>query len=369
MKTVFPQRARLLFLATATATAVALLLAALAAPAGAQDRSADLDAAERALEELRYEQALPLLDRAWQSGQNGPKALARLFRLQGEVAATLGDEAGARRAFARWLSLVPDARLPEGTSPKIVASFDAARAQLGAARLHVDVQVTADGAAVAMIVATDPLALVAGARASYRGEGGVQGTVSGKGGARVNLPLPTAGLYEVVVAAVDSYGNHLVEQSITVGEGDPPPSDDDPVAAPRAPPRPDDSGVEAARPRPPREARTPSRPFYANAWFWGALGAGAGVAGAYFGVQARQAQHELYALNASSEQHPFAEARAIEDRLRSDALAADVSFAVAGACVVVAVVLWLRPAPRRPGVSARVGAGPGSAQVTLGWQW
>src|SRR5438045_1715299 len=70
------------------------------APAQARhtsDRSVDLDAAQRALENLRYEEARPLLERAWRSGQNGPQALATLFRLQGEVFATLGDEAAARR--------------------------------------------------------------------------------------------------------------------------------------------------------------------------------------------------------------------------------------------------------------------------------
>jgi hypothetical protein len=318
----------------------------------ANDRSVDLDAAERALESLRYEEARPLLERAWRSGQNGPVALALLFRLQGEVAATLGDEAAARRAFARWLALAPGAQLDEGTSPKLAAVLEAARAQLGGAALAIDVEVAENGAAVALVVVSDPLDMIAGARASYRDESGVQGVVEGKGDHRVELPLPVAGHFRVVVAAVDSYGNRLVDHEITVVPA--------PASAKPSPPPPPPTIVATPAP--------PLRPLVASPWLWAGLGSASLIVGGVFAWRAGDAQHELDTLDAESGQHSFGEARAVEDRLVTSAVTADLAFAAAGACAIAAIVLALEP---RPGTASHLGIGPTAhgGRVALEWHF
>jgi hypothetical protein len=89
----------------------------------------------------------------------------------------------------------------------------------------------------------------------------------------------------------------------------------------------------------------------------------AAVGGA-FGLAASSAQHVADALDATSSQHEYLEARDVEDRLRTRSTVADVAFVAAGACAVVAVVLWLRPAPRG---EARVKARGSS--LALEWAW
>ncbi len=333
-----------------------------------RDRSVDLDAAQRALDNLRYEEARPLLERAWHSGQNGPQALALLFRLQGEVAATLGDEPAARRAYARWLALEPSARLDEGTSPKLATAFEAARRQLEGAALRVDVAVARDGAAVVLVVVSDPLAMIAGARASYRSQAGVQGVVEGKGDLRIELPLPTAGDFRVVVAAVDGFGNRLIDHEIVVDAPQPAKPGRTAPAASRSVPVPTPVPPPAPVPAPPPR-RAPAPPIYASPWLWSSVSAGFVIAGGVFAWRASDAQSQLDDLNANSAQHSFAEARLVEDRLGTNAMAANLGFAAAGACAVVALVLALE-SPHSP-ASAHLSLRPalGGGRVTFEWSF
>jgi hypothetical protein len=353
------------------AIAFALVLADLvigAAPAAARptgDRSVDLDAAQRALGHLRYEEARPLLDRAWRSGQNGPQALAALFELQGKVAATLGDEAAARRAFARWLAIDPSAQLEDGVSPKLAASFEAARHDLDGAALRIDVEVAPSSAAVALVVTSDPLAMIAGARASYRDEDILHGVVEGKGGKRVELPLPAAGHLRVVVAAVDSFGNRLVEREIVVAPArEHPALPPAPMALPPPAPRAVASPLAPAPPPPP-----PSRSILASPWLWSGLGAGFALAGGAFAWRMNDAQHDLDRLNATSASHSFTEAREVEGRLTSSSTGAYVGFSAAGACAVVAVILALGSSDGEAPRHVAIGPAPGGARVALAWSF
>jgi hypothetical protein len=338
--------------------ALALLLATTPAWARrASDHSSELDAAQRALGDLRYEEARALLERAWHSGDNGPGALALLFRLQGEVAATLGDAPGARRAFARWLAIEPAAHLDEGASPKFVAPFDAARTQLGGSWLRVDVEVAPDGSAVTLVVIADPLAMVVGARVSYTGEGGLQSVVEGKGGPRIGLPLPTADHLRVVVAALDGFGNRVIEREVLVAPEKPrPPAR--PVLTP--------SDEPAA---PPSAPSAPARPLLARPWLWTGVAAGLALVGGVFVWRVADAEDELAALNADSAGHSFAEARALDDRRHTSATLAYASFGAAGASLVLALVLAAAGAGPEPASHLGFAPAPGGGRVSFEWSF
>jgi hypothetical protein len=328
---------------------ILLALVADVAVARAQDPAADLRAAEKAFEGLRYEDAVRLCERAYRAGGLAPAELGRLFRLQGEVAATLGREEQARDAFARWLAVVPGATLAAGTSPKLSAPFEQARGQLGGRQLAATWRAGDDGASLLVTVEDDPLSMAAATRATYRDAEGVRGTVEarGPGGVELRLPLPTRGRFQVVVAVLDERGHRLLELGVTepifVGEA---------MSAP----------VVIEKPR--ADAAGPS--FWTNPWTWtgGALLIG-GVAGG-FAWRAGEAQDELDQLNENSAEHDFSEALSVEDRLRRDALIANVGFGAAGACAIAALVLWLRPTP---GTAVTPLAGRGNLGAVWTWQY
>jgi hypothetical protein len=325
---------------------IAIAIAGL--PRAAAARPVDLAAAVRAVDELRYEDAATLLERALHAGDNGPDDLALLFRLQGEVAATLGDTEGARAAFERLLAIRPAARLPDGTSPKIVALFDEARADQVGRELRVGYHAE-EGRDPSLVVevASDPLGLVDGARATFRGSDGVVGVIERRGGPRIQLPLPAAGRYEVTVAAIDRHGNRLLEitgaaDAKTDAAIDAAPGDDEPFPLPDPHPAVDSSPPVEPRPLPedpPRVDRPSGTPWYAHWATYGTLALVAGGAGTYFALRTVSLQDDLDALNADSENHSFQEAHQVENDLRAHALFTNVSFGAAGAFAIVSLVL------------------------------
>jgi hypothetical protein len=82
-----------------------------------------------------------------------PAQVAELHFYAGRLAAGLDHADVARDHFARALALEPDLALPPGTSPKLTAPFDAARAASVPLRLHATAQ--------RVVVEADPLGLVA----------------------------------------------------------------------------------------------------------------------------------------------------------------------------------------------------------------
>jgi hypothetical protein len=104
--------------------------------------------------------------------------------------------------------------------------------------------------------------------------------------------------------------------------------------------------------------------------------AGAGVAaagaGVVLGLSARRLSDDAFALCPDPNQ-PCADAAVAQDRLdraHSRARLANISYGVAGAAMVGAVVLWLTGGhddAERPVVSATAGAG--SARVDIGWRF
>src|SRR5215471_17348726 len=75
--------------------------------------------ARTAMDELRFDKALELLDSAERSGANGPKEMTEIQRLRGQALGSMGRADEATTAFRRWLALEPGGQLPEGSSPKI----------------------------------------------------------------------------------------------------------------------------------------------------------------------------------------------------------------------------------------------------------
>lgn len=314
------------------AAAVALVMVAAVAPARADEQgNAHLTQARESLAALEYEAAFHALEKALLSGQNDPATLAITHQLLGEVHGALGQAAEAERHFRRLLAMKPDATLAEGTSPKIRAPFAAAQ-EYARARGGLSARCTVDQASASVIVHvdSDPVSMVAGARALFRGANGAERAIEARGTGPMTLALPATGRLELVCAVLDEHGNHLIEAG----------SWDDPLvltASARAP-LVSASGNAAGTQGPPR-----SRSVLARWYLWGTLSVAAAGAGLYFGLEARADQDALDSLNRNSTSHSFSEAEEIESRGQRNALLANIGFGAAGVfAVVTAVTLGLQ---------------------------
>jgi len=79
-------------------------------------------------QQLEYEQALVLADRTIAAGISTRDQLADLHLIAGRLAAGLDHPDIAQQHFAKLLALRPDTTLVVGTSPKLLAPFEAAKA-------------------------------------------------------------------------------------------------------------------------------------------------------------------------------------------------------------------------------------------------
>lgn len=115
---------------------------------------AELAEAYRLEASLEYDGALAILTRIIDRGtETDPERLAELHFYAGRLAAGLDRADEAREHFAIALSLNTTLTLPPGTSPKLLAPFEDARATMVKLRAHV--------AGGAVIVDADALGLVA----------------------------------------------------------------------------------------------------------------------------------------------------------------------------------------------------------------
>ena len=328
------------------ALACATVLAALSgAPALAQQRdsaAAGLDKARAELGELRYLDALATLDGTLAAGTSGPAETAQIHLLLGEVRASLGHRVEAEKAFERALAIDPGLELRKGVSPKISRPFrKARRARRGAAALAISHQVvTADPPTIAVLVRSDSLRIVAGARLTYwSGEGGPR-AIDEKGGERIEVALPK-GASRFTVAAVDEHGNRVAE----IGSAEKPlafegrAGEKEPVAA----------GAAAPSAQPPVQmvadepaASDGGTPFYASWMLWGGVAVGIGAAGTWAGLSAQSAKNELDDIRDSEFEFEYSEAKDVADRAEQRALIANLCFAAAGASAVASAVLFIR---------------------------
>ncbi len=106
---------------------VVLAFALALASSTARADAPDLAVARTAIDEARFDEAMQFLLTALESGKNPAAAMPELYRLLGTAAAALGQEDNATLYYRSWLALDEKAWLPADASPKLRASFDAAK--------------------------------------------------------------------------------------------------------------------------------------------------------------------------------------------------------------------------------------------------
>jgi hypothetical protein len=298
-----------------TGRAVAVAILAWSSVAVAEGQTADelVASAVAAYDELRFDDALALLEQAWHRGGSGPKQLRRIFALSGQTAGAMGNADAARLWFSRWPSLDPDATLPAGSSPKLAALFAEARTGLGGASLTARAHLVGEG--IEVVVSQDPLSLAA--RASSGDE-----AVDVRQGREVTLPGAAGDRIELL----DRDGNVLMT-------------------------------IEATRLVEPPAPSTPS--WYARWPVWAGTTAGlAIVSGVAYGL-AVSAQSDWEKLNATSGQHEATEALAVEDSFERRLLLSRIALGGAVVTGVVSAVLFARGGEQRVTVTPT----PGGASV------
>lgn len=253
--------------------------------------TARADEVDQAVEELRLDDAVVLLSRAWTEGSNDAVRAGAIALRAGDLSATIGDRAAASRWFALAVAIDPSAELPAGTSPKVSELLGRAREALADRRF---------GAQVAgrSVRVEDPLGVIVTVRGDRRS-------------AEVENGRAALGVRDgETVELLDGYDNVLWSGVMRV---------------PRA--------VALAAPPPERSwiARWPAWAVGA-----GALATGAGAM-AYLSLDARS---DLDALHRDSGEHEASEALAVERRMQRTAIVAQVAGVAALAAGVTALVLW-----------------------------
>lgn len=303
--------------------AVALLgwLVTTVATARADDNPS-LAAARRAVSDVRYDDAQPLLVEALKRGDNAPAAVVEIYQLSAATATVLGQRELAEQYYRRWLALEPNAALPADASPRLRAPFSAAQAYMVAqGRLELRAERAPDGSVTVTLV-SDPLAMV---RAVAPVVGGTRGTPQ---------PLSTTATASFggerppsAVVVIDEHGNALRIVAMAP-----------PAATVREPPP-----IER-----PVEPRLP----IVRRWQSWAIAAGITAAvGGGFTIDGALARRRLDDILAANRDHFFAEAEAERVRYQRSTLIGDIGLGVAGALAVVVVVLYARR-PRSPPLQA-----------------
>ncbi|MEO6773847.1 MAG: hypothetical protein ABI467_12670 [Kofleriaceae bacterium] len=248
-------------------------------------------------QQLEYEQALVLADRTIASGISTRDQLADLHLIAGRLAAGLDHPEVAQQHFAKLLALRPDTALVAGTSPKLTAPFEAARAAPHA--LAVTARIEADR--VVVEVASDPLHLVAGLRVECSGAGPVHG---GHLEHALVATIP-AGVIAIQAIVTDDAGNELATLAL-------------------------------AAPLPPMAGT--ARVQRSAAWIpWAAASGATLLAGGLCAWRFGIARDEWNRLNDGT--HDYSQLHAIETRGQRWAIAADLGFGLAAAAAVTAAIV------------------------------
>lgn len=288
---------------------VLALVVAFGAPASANPH---LDRAKELEEGLEYAAALDELREAVVYGGNTRQELLEIYWLTGEVAGGLGDEDTAYNAFRRLVAIDGTYELPAGTSPKIAVPYRRAVDSLASGEL-IRVSTSFRDGTIEIVVVSDPIGMVAGARALFEA-GGVPTDSYADGASLVRIGLP-AGATQISVEIVDKHDNVLVVSHPDTGESQRP-----------------------YQPTPMPLPASPSTPIYARWWLWGGVSAGSAAIGVAFGLATNAAQDDLADAKANSETVRYDEIESIVSRGRRNALITNISFGVAG--VAAAVAVW-----------------------------
>jgi hypothetical protein len=137
-------------------------------------RSGGLEEARRAIRELRYEDARPLLEAALARGHHSLSELTELYALRGEVAAVAEGADVGEAEFRRLLVLAPEHAPPPRDTPVFATPFQRARRWVAVhGALHVQHRLGATPlpnveTPIALTIVNDPFGEVVGARLVYR---------------------------------------------------------------------------------------------------------------------------------------------------------------------------------------------------------
>ncbi len=344
--------------------AIAVVLLVGLARSAVADDDTSLAQARRDVEASDYMSARSALVAALNGGGSTPEDLAEIYKLSGVVEGALGNVDAATAAFEKWIALDPKASLPQGTSPKIMRPFDAAGAKVKRmAPLKVKTETSANPPWIAVVVASDPLGLVARARVHVIADGKAEQTLEGAGKRRIPIDLPHGKRLDVRVEVLDVHGNSVA----ALGSADVPIVITDAEPHDRTPP-PDTHVAADVHAQATPEPGNP-RPIYLNHWAWAGVAIAAAGGASYFGFEGRSASNDLQALNANSSAHNFSEAQAVESRARRDLLVFNIGMGVAGVFAVGATVLYLTAPHVTKETRVSAMPTPGGAAVVLGGQF
>lgn len=270
----------------AAALLLATSLAYADAPRDAIERARELEA------NLAYDEALAIIESAIQSGQSDRTRLVELHLIAGRLSAGLDRAKVAEDHFAVVLALDPSRTFPEGTSPKVTVPFTVARTKT--TPLEVELVATK----TELSVRAGPLVAKIGVRYT-----------DGRTATQPAMTVAREGVVEV--RALDAYGN-------TLWIGTPP--------------------VESVER--PAILTHDDRNLFQRWTTWAALTGVALVAGGVSAWRFDVAQAEFDDKRADG-MTSFTDLRAIEDRGKRWALAANISFGVAAALAITSVTTFV----------------------------
>lgn len=250
---------------------------------------------------LDYDAALAIVEREIARGVADRDRLVTLHMFAGKLAAGLDRPDQAEQHFAVVLALAPATTFADGTSPKITEPFDAARTRTTPLR----VAATVGGDAISITASPDPSRIVAGIAVELADGRELRET----GSLRVVLPT---GAQPTRVTALDGFGNRVWSESVAATLAVPP------------------EGLRLQI----------SRPVYARWPFWATGTALALAAGGFCAWRLDSAQDQWDARKQAGAD--YGDLVALERRGKRWALAANISFGVATATTLVALVTAAR---------------------------
>ncbi len=301
--------------------ALALILASTHAAHGQAPGPDELAEAQRLEAALDYDRALAIVERVLAAGGAAyPDRFVALHLFAGRLAAGLDRMPIAEDHYLRALAVKPDAALPEGTSPKLIAPLDAARRRATPLRISV----IAVAGAVSFLVDSDALGLVRGIALTVIDARQQRRELVDRSALRMAVPPGTTA---IEVAALDAQGNRVYK-------GVPP-------------------AALVSLPPPTSREVAPALPSIPARWSTWAVATGVVLgAGALSAWRFKVAQNDWDRMRAAPDQFDYSALTAVEDRGRRWGLAANLSFGVAAITGITAVVLYIRKPSSRVIVSA-----------------
>jgi hypothetical protein len=294
-----------------------------------------LDAAEKAVSDLRYPDARPLLARARQVQGLDRASLLEILWLQGLVSSSLGQADGARQAFRTLLSIEPEYTPKKEQPPKVMTPFYEARGWVATKKplRMAPLTPTREAGRVKLIgfnVSADPLSLITGVRIHVAGQPDtttelVHGTATRDvDGEEVSWWAELIGERDAQLQLLGTAEHPIVDRGVEL----------QPEGAHAQPPQ---IVIEQPRENPPRPLRT-------GAFVAVAIGGVSLVTGTVFAALAQSLTSQLKnvtrdntgAVTGLTERQAFA----LDYQERTDAILGNTLLALGGVLVALAIALY-----------------------------